>query len=46
MRHGHGIKIYKNTDKYDGEWAYDLRQGKGTFTWANGDIYLGYWSKN
>lgn len=31
-RHGQGIMLYKNTDKYDGLWENDKMNGMGTFT--------------
>ena len=35
---GHGIKTYKLTDeKYDGFWKNNLRNGKGTYIYKNGD---------
>jgi len=30
--------------RYQGEFADDLRHGKGTFYYANGSKYEGYWS--
>ena len=30
-KHGYGIKIYDNKDKYEGYWENDLRNGKGTY---------------
>jgi hypothetical protein len=31
-RHGRGIMLYENTDKYDGRWENDKMNGWGTFT--------------
>jgi hypothetical protein len=31
-RHGQGIMLYENTDKYDGRWENDKMNGMGTFT--------------
>jgi hypothetical protein len=30
-------------DTYEGQFAGGLPNGKGTYTWANGDIYVGEW---
>ena len=32
--------------QYTGEWADDVRNGYGMYTFANGDTYEGEWSKN
>ena len=32
-----------NGDKYVGEFVDYKKEGKGTFTWANGDSYCGFW---
>ena len=42
-RKGHGIKIFKNGDKYEGEWVQDKANGKGKFWHADGDYYEGFW---
>ena len=42
-RKGHGIKIFKNGDKYEGEWARDKANGKGKFWHSDGDYYEGFW---
>ena len=43
FKRGTGIKVFKNGDKYDGEWANDKANGKGKFWHADGDYYEGYW---
>lgn len=42
-RKGHGIKIFKNGDKYEGEWLRDKANGKGKFWHSDGDYYEGLW---
>lgn len=42
-RKGHGVKIFKNGDKYEGEWEHDKANGKGKFWHADGDFYEGFW---
>ena len=42
-RKGHGIKVFKNGDKYEGEWARDKANGKGKFWHSDGDYYEGFW---
>jgi hypothetical protein len=32
---------FRNGDIYDGEFSNDLREGQGTFTWAQGIKYIG-----
>jgi hypothetical protein len=34
--HGHGLLVWKDGKKYEGEFVNDKREGKGTFTWADG----------
>jgi hypothetical protein len=38
---GKGISL--GTDKYDGQFKEGFPSGKGTYTWANGDVYVGEW---
>ena len=35
----------KGIDTYLGEFKKGLPQGKGTYTWQNGDFYIGEWHK-
>ncbi|MCK0130477.1 hypothetical protein MWU59_03085 [Flavobacteriaceae bacterium F08102] len=42
---GEGTMQYK-TGVYKGHWSNGLRDGKGTYTWNNGDVYTGSWSKD
>ena len=56
IKSGEGIIIYKNGDKYEGEWIYDNKKhskgiliynnGKGIITYANGDEHEGEWVKD
>jgi hypothetical protein len=39
---GNGRADYKNGNSYEGEWLNGKFDGKGTFTWAKGDVYTGY----
>ena len=43
QKHGHGTKVFKNGDKYVGEWSKDKATGKGKFWSSEGDYYEGYW---
>lgn len=50
-KHGYGIKIYDNKDKYEGYWENDLRNGKGTYWLCIGrnkyrKLYSGDWKNN
>ena len=33
-------------ESYEGEWEYNIAEGKGKLTHANGDTYEGYFSNN
>jgi len=37
MKSGRGIYIKANGDEYNGDWLLDKYNGKGIFTWANGN---------
>lgn len=41
----HGKGIAKGTDVYEGKFKKGLPQGNGTYTWANGDYYIGNWKE-
>ena len=41
QKNGFGIIEYKTKNRYSGEWKDDALNGKGVFTFANGDIYEG-----
>lgn len=38
--------FYKNGDKYEGNFASDVMDGQGTFTWSTGNEYVGGWVRN
>ena len=33
----------ENKGKYEGETNNGLKEGKGTYTWPNGNKYIGEW---
>lgn len=35
------MHIWKNQDRYEGEWKQSLKSGYGTDIFANGDVYIG-----
>lgn len=35
-RHGRGLQLYSNGDRFDGEWHDDVRSGTGDYTWMAG----------
>jgi hypothetical protein len=37
---------WKDGAKYEGTWDYNLAAGQGKFTFVDGDVYDGNWSKN
>ena len=41
----HGKGTASGIDNYTGRFVKGLPGGKGVYTWANGDIYTGYWEK-
>ncbi|NOT92254.1 MORN repeat-containing protein [Ferruginibacter sp.] len=43
----HGYAIYKNDngERYEGYWVENSKEGKGTFTYKNGEKYVGDWKK-
>lgn len=42
-RKGWGKKVFKNGDRYEGEWNNDKANGKGRYEHADGDVYKGFW---
>jgi hypothetical protein len=36
MYHGHGVLNFETGEVYDGEWAFDKRNGKGKNVWPSG----------
>ncbi len=37
---------YVSGNIYEGDWVNDVRHGKGTFTYANGQTKTGYWQND
>ena len=46
IKHGHGVWIGANGDKYDGEFKYNKKHGHGIYTWASGSKYDGNFKDN
>eukprot|EP00397_Hematodinium_sp_SG-2012_P025776 GEMP01026954.1.p1 GENE.GEMP01026954.1~~GEMP01026954.1.p1 ORF type:complete len:513 (+),score=101.16 GEMP01026954.1:223-1761(+) len=46
IRHGTGITVTCDGDRYEGQYERDLREGFGWHFWAQGDYYRGQWSNN
>merc|ERR1712128_102790 len=45
-RHGLGKATLRNGDIYEGQYVKGLREGEGTYTYAeSGSIYIGRWEK-
>lgn len=41
--HGYGIYMYKNGDRYEGNWVNGLKEGAGQETYGNGiRSYIGF----
>jgi len=45
-RHGNGVLIWSNGDKYVGTFWNGLREGEGTIQFADGSEYVGNWENN
>jgi hypothetical protein len=43
---GYGVRIYATGNTYEGQWANDLKHGKGKFTWKEGNKYNGDYFKD
>ena len=41
--HGHGIYIYADDVRYDGQFVNDKKQGFGIYLWTDGRKYEGWW---
>ena len=56
QRHGHGVTVTSNKDKYDGQFQkgsiqlffyfLDKKHGKGKYTFANGEFLDGMWKND
>jgi hypothetical protein len=40
---GRGTYVWKNGDRYEGEWKDCLKNGKGEDNFSNGDVYKGFY---
>lgn len=43
MRHGHGVAINQEGDKFEGNFHKDLKDGQGKLTFADGRVIEGIW---
>ncbi len=41
QRNGHGYERYKNDNTYLGDFQNNKPEGKGVYTWKNGEVYDG-----
>jgi hypothetical protein len=39
----HGKGLAQGVDRYEGQFTKGMPDGKGTYTWANGSVYIGEW---
>lgn len=44
-KHGHGILILSNDEKYDGHFVNDFVEGTGTFYQSDGTQIQGVWKE-
>ena len=42
LRHGKGTMIFRNKEKYEGEWIKDKPMGWGVFLFSNGNTFTGF----
>jgi len=40
-KHGQGIELFHNGDRYEGMYSNGKPEGQGTYAWTNGSIYKG-----
>ena len=45
-RHGRGMELAKNGEKYDGDWVDNQKHGVGTYRWPNGRWRDGVWTRD
>ena len=43
--HGHGIYLYADGIRYDGDYQNDKKEGYGSYLWTDGRRYDGWWHK-
>jgi hypothetical protein len=43
LRHGKAFERYPNGNSYYGYFKIGKADGKGVYTWANGEVYDGEW---
>ena len=46
MFNGHGVAVWPNNDRYEGDWLNDKMSGHGVYKWAGGGRYEGLWLEN
>ncbi|MBR1765865.1 MAG: hypothetical protein IJ745_02345 [Bacteroidales bacterium] len=45
-RHGNGLMVFANGDRYEGDWKKGIIDGEGTYIYAQGGYsYTGHWVK-
>lgn len=44
-RNGHGEALFKNGNRYKGQYRQGRKDGQGSFTWRDGRHYTGQWKK-
>jgi len=43
---GYGICVWKNKDRYIGQWKKDMMNGMGCLLWSDSEFYFGEFKKN
>ena len=41
--HGHGVYLWEDGRRYEGEYEYDKKKGLGAYMWGDGRVYYGNW---
>lgn len=40
-KHGNGVELFNNGDRYEGNYSNGKPEGNGSYFWSNGSIYKG-----
>ena len=46
QRHGRGMELLRNGEKYDGDWRKNQKHGAATYRWPNGRWREGLWTED
>jgi len=46
LRHGRGVRVWANGNRYEGAWIQDKMEGIGRLEYFNGDVYEGFFQQS